>query len=462
MCPRSAPVDMASQPGVTIMQKNDLAKIAAINIAAFCFGAGGFAQMGLGGAGGRLETAPVAQSRANFGPDSNVLRNSDRAWNQARISPWLQNTERSSVRALDDLKGTTMTGTDGEELGKLDDLLVESGSGRLVGVVVSSGGVLGVGSELRVVSVDQLRPTGGDGDLQVTIAKTDFQALAVATEEDLNRGAAALLPSGNSSTAGASDEATRGSERQNHVVRAGTLKGKDVRAGDREAGEVDDVAVNFEHRRAMTIVEADNDFADGGGKFVVPFDRLDIGSNDSDSVGANLSSSDFASQQETGLASAQRDRDAIGRVDAQSSARATDRPGRADVGRDVPPVAANAEWSRDRQDADRGAAPASSRAAPPVDYGVARDPEKLTPTGHSSGLSAREHAELARDARGIRSALDNHATLAGSDVRVLPEDGKIILKGSVANNEAKQRIEQLARSSGTKAEIENQITVREQ
>jgi osmotically-inducible protein OsmY len=57
----------------------------------------------------------------------------------------------------------------------------------------------------------------------------------------------------------------------------------------------------------------------------------------------------------------------------------------------------------------------------------------------------------------IRQALDNDATLAKEDVQVTT---KIVLRGSVENEEAKDRIEKLAKQAAKNAEIDNQIKVR--
>jgi len=56
----------------------------------------------------------------------------------------------------------------------------------------------------------------------------------------------------------------------------------------------------------------------------------------------------------------------------------------------------------------------------------------------------------------IRQALDNDPTLAREDVRVKT---KIVLEGTVQSEEAKQRVEDLARQNAKGAELDNQITV---
>ena len=59
----------------------------------------------------------------------------------------------------------------------------------------------------------------------------------------------------------------------------------------------------------------------------------------------------------------------------------------------------------------------------------------------------------------IRQALDKDATLAREDVQVTT---KIVLRGTVKSEDAKNRIAELAKKAANEAEIDNQITVQQQ
>ena len=56
----------------------------------------------------------------------------------------------------------------------------------------------------------------------------------------------------------------------------------------------------------------------------------------------------------------------------------------------------------------------------------------------------------------IRHALDTDPELAREDVQVT---SKIVLEGSVQSEDAKRRVEELAREAAGSTKIENQITV---
>jgi len=58
----------------------------------------------------------------------------------------------------------------------------------------------------------------------------------------------------------------------------------------------------------------------------------------------------------------------------------------------------------------------------------------------------------------IRQALDSDATLAQENVQVTT---KIVLQGTVQSEDAKKRVEELAKQTAGSAQIENQITVQQ-
>ena len=56
----------------------------------------------------------------------------------------------------------------------------------------------------------------------------------------------------------------------------------------------------------------------------------------------------------------------------------------------------------------------------------------------------------------IRQALDSESSLAKQDVQVTT---KIVLRGSVDSEDAKKRVEEIAKQAASTAEIDNQIKV---
>ena len=68
---------------------------------------------------------------------------------------------------------------EGRDVGKVDDLLVEEKNARVVGVVLSVGGVHGVGDKLVAVpweQIDLIKSKGGKPTLYVTMSKEQLEA----------------------------------------------------------------------------------------------------------------------------------------------------------------------------------------------------------------------------------------------------------------------------------------------
>jgi len=75
------------------------------------------------------------------------------------------------VQKASKLMGTSVNNLQDEKLGKVDNLLVDLPAGRLVAVIVSSGGFLGLGDELSAVPPTTLRFTPDRGTLQLDATK---------------------------------------------------------------------------------------------------------------------------------------------------------------------------------------------------------------------------------------------------------------------------------------------------
>jgi hyperosmotically inducible periplasmic protein len=67
--------------------------------------------------------------------------------------------------------GTSVKNLQDEKLGKVDDILVDLSSGRLVAVIISSGGFLGIGDELSAVPPTALQYNPGRDTLRLDATK---------------------------------------------------------------------------------------------------------------------------------------------------------------------------------------------------------------------------------------------------------------------------------------------------
>ncbi|MDX2969582.1 PRC-barrel domain-containing protein [Kribbella solani] len=81
----------------------------------------------------------------------------------------LDDTDLMLAKPEDDVRGTTVVGSDGEEIGKVSTLFIDADERRVRLLDVASGGLLGMGAEHRLIPVDAVVEVTAE---QVTIGKT--------------------------------------------------------------------------------------------------------------------------------------------------------------------------------------------------------------------------------------------------------------------------------------------------
>jgi hyperosmotically inducible periplasmic protein len=108
-------------------------------------------------------------------PRNVVTRNNDQTWDQSRSTSARQAmipSERlGQVQRASKLIGMTVKNRQDETLGDVENLLVDLPSGRLVAVVLSSGGFLGMGDALSAVPPTALRFSADRASLQLDATK---------------------------------------------------------------------------------------------------------------------------------------------------------------------------------------------------------------------------------------------------------------------------------------------------
>ena len=77
----------------------------------------------------------------------------------------------SQVQKASKLMGTSVQNLQDEKLGKIDNILLDMPSGRIVALIISSGGFLGMGDELSAVPPTALRFNANRDTLQLDASK---------------------------------------------------------------------------------------------------------------------------------------------------------------------------------------------------------------------------------------------------------------------------------------------------
>ena len=120
----------------------------------------------------------VHKSDADAAADAAAVkigRDAGGAWDKDRVrsrSLFMIPTERlSRLQRAGKLVGTSVKNLQDEKLGKVESLLIDLASGRIVAVVISSGGFIGIGDELSAVPPSALRFTSDRDALQLDASK---------------------------------------------------------------------------------------------------------------------------------------------------------------------------------------------------------------------------------------------------------------------------------------------------
>jgi hyperosmotically inducible protein len=108
-------------------------------------------------------------------PSTISTRKADGTWDKDRAlsdSRWMIPASRlGQLQKASKLMGTAVNNLQNEKLGKVENLLVDLPSGRVVAVIVSSGGFLGMGDELSAIPPTALRFTTDRDTLQLDTSK---------------------------------------------------------------------------------------------------------------------------------------------------------------------------------------------------------------------------------------------------------------------------------------------------
>jgi len=115
------------------------------------------------------------QRNTDRAPNTTSTRRADGTWEKDRISGDSQTmipvSRLGQVQKASKLMGTEVNNLQNEKLGKVENILLDLSSGRIVALVISSGGFLGIGDELSAVPPTALRFSTDRDTLQLDTTK---------------------------------------------------------------------------------------------------------------------------------------------------------------------------------------------------------------------------------------------------------------------------------------------------
>ncbi len=346
--------------------------------------------------------------------------------------------------SANELTGTPVKNRSGESLGRIKDFVIDTNSGQVVYAVVGSGGIAGIGERLHPVPVQALNHEALEGrESMILDVESSRWAQAPRLQRDRlsslqqdQQGSSIYEYYGQTWRASSQQSAsmnnpvrTQGSQSapvdtqlpQQRIEREGEgqrlalasdLIGKNIRSGSQTVGEVEDVIVQLESGAAAALLDPNDNFAGSDQKYVVPLHRFTLAENNV--LTTSLRESDFKSAR-----SAEAGAWASARQEGESDSLFVYQGGQ----------------GAERQGGSRSD---SARIATP------QQPQ-------------RGEAPVAE----IRRAIQSDSSLAANqnDIQIEAEGNKLVLRGTVLNEDAKDRIEERAERAAPGWDIDNQIRV---
>jgi hypothetical protein len=96
-----------------------------------------------------------------------------------------------------------------------------------------------------------------------------------------------------------------------------------------------------------------------------------------------------------------------------------------------------------------------------ISNSAANGGDNLTPTGHTSAeQNPNANGSLLSAAQQVRQALDQDSDLAHADITVTPENNKLVLRGTVKNDDLKSKAKDKAQSAANGVQIDSQLQVK--
>ncbi len=415
-----------------------------------------FAQLATLGTLALLALPAVAQDRGPARYDAPVATSHARFETHGNVNLELAPAEAAAERGARKLAGQAVRGIRGESLGNVKDFIIDSRSGKIEYVVVSSGGVLGAGDQLHAVPIAALK-RGADKTFLISMDRDQWNRTPTLIEEAFGKGIVTISDeqrgeldrafAGNSSDSrdvrvtndnvratdsdrrevgvsrnvATNDRAANRSASPDALlntpwIRASELRGRAINADLTAVGKIEEIIIDLDGATATALVDPVDELIAGEHRVIVPMSRLELVPRARGAINARVTRADFALLQPR-------------------------------VTTTIYPAAATTV----------------TVPAVPRSVTITTDEQPLTPTG-STGISrtdrmATSDTDVTAAVRAVRSALDAQPSLAGADVQVTPENGKVILRGRVATETQREAVEKAAKDATRGVNIDNFILV---
>ncbi len=196
-----------------------------------------------------------------------------------------------------DIIGQKVRSADEEDLGEVEDLVIDTRTGRIAYALISSG----TAAALRPVPFDAVHGTRADrGALVIDLGNANWSDAPTLRDNDIaqltadrrGRDIHAYYGRKTVDLADSVRDVALGS--LGPLMSAKKMVGLKIRREGREVGHVEDVLINPQRRTASVLLDPMDDFADPDGKFVVRFSQLSRDPVGDDVLTTTLTPENFA------------------------------------------------------------------------------------------------------------------------------------------------------------------------
>lgn len=234
------------------------------------------------------------------GTDRPDQSSSQSAPSAADINVDLPSDFRAEER-VDEIVGRGLYSAERKKLGEVSDFVIDASTGRIVFAIVSSGGVIGIGEDERLVPASALSRTRVEDDkaFAISLNQTSWESAPtirrdeLATLDDARRNALFdyyhassdylrddigrnRQPVMNNRQAGQPATAEDVSIPPTQLVRVNALDGKNLLNADQDVGQIEDVLVNFDRRSASILLDPNDELVANSNRVVIAFNDLDL------------------------------------------------------------------------------------------------------------------------------------------------------------------------------------------
>lgn len=205
---------------------------------------------------GRAEAAADADAKSRFerldtSGDQKLSREEYQAWSSASAGATAQPAD-GAIKASA-LLGKEVVGTGGEELGEINDVVINLNGGKVHAAVLEFGGILGMGEKQYAFPVSQLKPGSNPDKLVLDIDKQklkDAKGFAKGQWPAMDDEYWGRVGGQAAAGAGASTQASN-----LKLVRASEMIGKELKGkSGNEVGELEDLTISLKEGSLRNVI----------------------------------------------------------------------------------------------------------------------------------------------------------------------------------------------------------------